>query len=89
MGHDPQHSGLSLDRLVPVFNGDLQLLIRFNSSLPYQTFKLLRPTTTALQELPAVRESGYRIGAWPHFLLLKLEAVGKFDQEDVVRMEAE
>ncbi len=35
------------------------------------------------------KEQDYsRNGAWPHFLLLKLEAVGKFDQEDVVGMEA-
>ncbi len=35
-----------------------------------------------------------RNGAWPHFLcphflLLELEAIGKFDQEDIVGMEAE
>jgi hypothetical protein len=57
MGHDLKHPGLGYDRLVPVFNSGLQLLTRFNSSTPYQTFKLLRPTT-AFQELPAVRESG-------------------------------
>jgi hypothetical protein len=58
MGHDFKHSGLSYDRPVHVLNSSLQLLTRFNSSIPYQTFKLLRPTSTAFQELPAVRESG-------------------------------
>lgn len=61
--HDLKLSGLSIDRLVPVFNSGLQLLTRFNSSIPYQTFKLLRQTTTAFQELPAVRESGDCIAA--------------------------
>ena len=58
MGHDLKRSGLSYDRPVPVFNSGLQLLTHFNSSIQYQTLKLLRPTTTAFQELPAVRESG-------------------------------
>ncbi len=30
-----------------------------------------------------------RNGAWPHLLLLKLEAVGKFNQENVMGMDTE
>ena len=52
MGHDPQYSGLDLDRV--------------RQGQDYS-----------------------RNGACPHFLLLKLEAVGKFYQEDIVRMDAE
>jgi hypothetical protein len=76
MGYDPQHSGLSLGRQVPVINRNVAEMASVPIYLIWQAI------------LRFNRNVSSRNGDCLHYLL-KLEAVGKFYLENIVRMDAE